>query len=193
MEVLSVCVGVPRAVRSKSGWSGIHKRPVGGPVWVGRLGLAGDHILDTEHHGGVDQAVYLYTEPDYAWWAQALGRALEPGTFGENLLVSGLESAGVPIGQQVRVGAALLEIASARVPCVTLAERMDDPSFVKRFREARRPGLYARVLQEGEVRAGDPVTWAKQMPPGTETIGDNFEAFYTRHPEAASATPVSPG
>lgn len=193
MDILSVCVGVPRAVRSKSGWSGIHKQPVSGPVWVGRLGLAGDHILDTEHHGGADQAVYLYTEPDYAWWAQALGKALEPGTFGENLLMSGLESAGVFIGQQLKVGAALLEIASARVPCVTLAERMDDPIFVKRFREARRPGMYARVLQEGEVRAGDQVTWVNERPADTETILDNFEAFYTRYPEAASATPVTPG
>ncbi|PNY80053.1 MOSC domain-containing protein [Deinococcus koreensis] len=187
MELLSVCVGQPRAVRSKSGWSGIHKRPVDGAVWVGRLGLEGDHILDTENHGGVDQAVYLYTEQDYAYWAQALGRALEPGTFGENLLVSGLASAGVPIGQQLRVGAALLEVTAARVPCVTLAERMDDPGFVRRFREARRPGMYARVLQEGEVRAGDPVTWANQRPQHAPTILDDFEAFYRRHPDAATA------
>lgn len=158
MQLVSVCVGEPRAVNSKSGWTGIHKQPVAGPVEVGPLGLAGDHILDTKHHGGPEQAVYIYTVPDYAWWAQALGRPLAPGTFGENLLFSGLESAAVRLGQRFQVGAVLLEVASARVPCVTLAERMGDPTFVRRFREARRPGLYARVLQAGPVQAGDPVT-----------------------------------
>ncbi|THF88572.1 MOSC domain-containing protein [Deinococcus sp. KSM4-11] len=188
MELLKVCVGQPRAVRSKSGWTGIHKLPVDGAVPVGRLGLSGDHILDTENHGGVEQAVYIYTTPDYAYWAERLGRELEPGTFGENFLFSELESATVSIGQRFQVGTVLLEIASARMPCVTLAERMGDPGFVKKFREARRPGMYARVIEEGEVRAGDAVIWANQLPQGTETILDNFEAFYARHPGAATVT-----
>lgn len=192
MELLSVNVGQPRAVRSKSGWTGIHKRPVSGPVPVGRLGVGGDHILDTEHHGGAAQAVYIYTAPDYAFWADHLGRPLEPGTFGENFLFSELESATVRLGQRFQVGSVLLEIASARVPCVTLAERMDDPGFVKRFREVRRPGMYARVVENGEVEAGDPVIRLNELPVGTTTILDNFEAFYARHPGAASDTPVSP-
>ncbi|GHF32002.1 MOSC domain-containing protein YiiM [Deinococcus metalli] len=186
MRVLSVCVGQPRAMRSKSGWSGIHKMPVDGPVHVGRLGLAGDHILDTEHHGGVEQAVYIYTAPDYAWWSERLGRPLSPGTFGENLLLSDLESAAVRLGQRFRVGGAVLEVASARVPCVTLAERMGDPAFVKKFRDARRPGVYARVLHEGPVQAGDPVTLLDVAPGMDGTILDNFEAFYVRHPGAAT-------
>jgi len=185
MKLLSVCVGTPRAVRSKSGWTGIHKQPVAGEVFIGRLGLTGDHILDTENHGGPDQAVYIYTQPDYEVWSAQLGRSLEPGTFGENLLFSGLESASIRLGQRFSVGGALLETTFARIPCVTLAERMGDPGFVKRFREARRPGLYARVLQEGEARAGDPVTLVGSVADGAPTVLDNFEAFFAGQAETS--------
>ncbi|OLV17862.1 MOSC domain-containing protein [Deinococcus marmoris] len=178
MQLLSVCVGIPRAIRSKSGWTGIHKQPVEGAVLVGRLGLSGDHILDTENHGGPDQAVYIYTQPDYDFWSAELGRKLEPGTFGENLLFSDLESASVRLGQQFAVGGALLEITFARIPCVTLAERMGDLGFVKRFRDVGRPGLYARVIQQGEVRAGDNVTFANAVANAAPTVLDNFEAFF---------------
>ncbi|CAM4422132.1 MOSC domain-containing protein [Deinococcus marmoris] len=178
MNLLSVCVGVPRAVRSKSGWTGIHKQPVDGAVLIGRMGLSGDHILDTENHGGPDQAVYIYTGPDYAFWSAELGRKLEPGTFGENLLFSALESASVRLGQRFQVGGALLEVTFARIPCVTLAERMGDPGFVRRFREAGRPGMYARVIQEGEVREGDTVTLENSPSNDAPTVLDNFQAFF---------------
>lgn len=178
MKLLNVCVGIPRATRSKSGWTGIHKQPVDGAVFIGRLGLSGDHILDTENHGGPDQAVYIYTQPDYAFWSAKLGRVLEPGTFGENLLFSELESASVRIGQQFRVGGALLEITFARIPCVTLAERMGDLGFVRKFREVGRPGMYARVIREGEVQAGDAVCLENNPPEDAPTILENFEAFF---------------
>ncbi|GGL74467.1 MOSC domain-containing protein [Deinococcus aerolatus] len=187
MKLLGVCVGTPQAVRSKSGWTGIHKRPVAGAVFIGRLGLSGDHILDTENHGGPDQAVYIYTGPDYRFWSARLGRQLAPGTFGENLLFSDLQSASVRLGQQFRVGSALLEVTFARIPCVTLAERMGDPGFVRRFRDAGRPGMYARVLQEGEVRAGDPVTPVGSVLTDAPTVLDNFEAFFS------GQEPLSPG
>lgn len=185
MKLLSVCVGTPRAVRSKSGWTGIHKQPVEGAVFIGRLGVTGDHILDTANHGGPDQAVYIYTRPDYDFWSAQLGRELEPGTFGENLLFSELESASVRLGQRFQVGGALLEVTFARIPCVTLAERMGDPGFVRRFREARRPGMYARVVQEGEVRAGDSVTPGNDVADDAPTVLGNFEAFFPQQAEAA--------
>ncbi|MDV6375233.1 MOSC domain-containing protein [Deinococcus arenicola] len=182
MNLLSVCVGTPRAMRSKSGWTGIHKRPVEGAVFIGRLGLSGDHILDTENHGGPDQAVYIYTQPDYDFWSAELGRELEPGTFGENLVFSELESASVRLGQRFQVGSqvggAVLEITFARIPCVTLAERMGDPGFVKKFRKVGRPGMYARVIQEGEVWAGDTVTLENSVSDDAPTVLNNFEAFF---------------
>ncbi len=182
MQLLSVNVGQRQPIAAKDGSSGIFKRPVGQPVQVGRLGLVGDHIQDTKNHGGPDQAVYVYTQPDYDHWAALLNQALAPGSFGENLLISELESASVPIGTQLRVGEAVLEVTSARLPCDTLSARMNDPQFVKRFRRERRPGFYARVLQEGAVQVGDRVTLVYPLADDAPTVLDAFEFFYAKSP-----------
>jgi MOSC domain-containing protein YiiM len=159
MQLVSVNVGrAERIVGAKSiGQTGIYKRAVGEPVAIGPEGLAGDTICDVENHGGVDQAVYVYGTADYDWWEGELGRPLEPGAFGENLTISGLESASLSIGDRLHVGAVTLEVTAPRIPCGTLAARMGDPSFVKRFRAAERPGLYCRVIEPGVVRPGDPM------------------------------------
>ncbi len=159
MKLSSVNVGRERPIENgkASGKSGIYKRPVDEPVRVSTLGLAGDTISDTKNHGGEDQAVYVYTDPDYGWWAAELGRELAPGTFGENLTVTDFESADTSIGDRLRVGDVILEVTAPRIPCATLAARMGDPRFVKRFRWAERPGLYCRVIREGVVRAGEAV------------------------------------
>ncbi|MEW6093825.1 MAG: MOSC domain-containing protein [Chloroflexota bacterium] len=138
--------------------TGIYKHSVHGPVRVTALGLEGDFVADTKHHGGPDQAVYIYGAADYAWWERELGRKLAPGTFGENLTVSELESACFSIGDRLTVGEVILEVTAPRIPCGTFARRMGDPQFVKRFRDAERPGLYCRVLREGVAQAGDEVT-----------------------------------
>ena len=158
MKLISVNIGKAQAIGAKSGQTGIYKQPVQSSVAVSRLGLEQDTICDTENHGGVDQAVYVYGELDYAWWSQTLGKDLHPGTFGENLTVSGLESAPLQLGDRFTVGEVRLEVTSPRVPCVTLAARMEDPAFVKRFRQAERPGVYCRVVQPGQVQVGDEVT-----------------------------------
>jgi MOSC domain-containing protein YiiM len=182
MKLLSVNMGQSQPIASKSGLTGIFKQSASGPVQIGTLGLCGDHIEDKKHHGGPDQAVYVYTQPDYDHWSALLGRELSPGTFGENLLIPELESARLPIGTRLRVGAARLEVTSARIPCSVLAARMDDPEFVKRFRRERRPGAYARVLEAGSVQAGDDVEIEFQPPEGSATVLDAFEFFYARSP-----------
>ncbi len=181
MRLLSVNLGQERTIRNAkaSGKTGIHKLPVSVSVQVKANGMADDEISDTRNHGGVDQAVYVYGNSDYAWWSEALGRELPPGTFGENLTITELESARVCIGDRLRLGSVILEVTAPRIPCVTLAMRMGDPSFVKRFREAERPGLYCRVIQEGYVQSGDSVTL--QGYPGdkitaVEIFRDFFEA-----------------
>ena len=163
MRLLSVNVGaeVPIEGARKSGKTGIFKRGVEGPVAVTPLGLAGDTISDAENHGGVDQAVYIYGASDYAWWSEELGRELPPGTFGDNLTVSGLESANCCIGDRFLVGPVVLEVTAPRIPCSTLSARMGDRMFVKRFVRAERPGLYCRVIHGGEVRTGDAVELAR--------------------------------
>lgn len=179
MRILSVNLGraTPLAKAKPSGVSGIYKLPTPEPVDITRLGIPGDAICDTENHGGVDQAVYLYGEPDYIWWSHELGMQLQPGTFGENLTVSGLESAHAWIGDRLAIGSVLLEVTSPRIPCVTLAARMGDPQFVKRFRRAERPGLYCRVLQEGSVQAGDEVLYTRYSGEAFPAI-EMFRHFY---------------
>lgn len=157
MKLEGVRIGKSAPIDAKSGRSGIFKQAQAGRVRIGALGLEGDTIVDVAHHGGADQAVYLVGTEDYAWWSRELGREVAPGTFGENLTVGGLDSAGLVLGDRFRIGAVLLEVTSPRIPCVTLAARMGDKGFVKRFLDASNPGAYARVLQTGAVAESDPV------------------------------------
>jgi len=181
MHILSVNVGqrTPIANAKASGITGIYKTPAAEPARVTALGLAGDFIADTEHHGGVDQAVYVYGTDDYDWWAAELGRPLAPGTFGENLTVAGLASGELAVGDRLRLGEVVLEVTAPRIPCVTLAARMGDPAFVKRFRAAERPGAYCRVLREGPVAAGEAVTLEPYAGPRLG-LPESFRDFYTK-------------
>jgi MOSC domain-containing protein YiiM len=187
MELISVNVGQVEAIRyaKRSDETGIYKHSVSEPVHITAAGLAGDAVCDTKNHGGPDQAVYVYTAPDYAWWSAALQWELEPGTFGENLTISDLESAGLNVGDRLYVGNVILQVTAARIPCVTLATRMGDPNFVKRFRAAERPGVYCRVLQPGAARAGDPVRLERYTGP-TITILEMFRSFYDTNQDETS-------
>jgi MOSC domain-containing protein YiiM len=179
MHLLSVNIGHKQPIQNakKSGETGIYKLPVPTPVQVTELGLVDDAICDLKNHGGPDQAVYIYTQPDYDWWSQSLGRQLAPGTFGENLTLSDLESAACSVGDRLHIGPVILEVTSPRMPCSTLAARMADPAFIKRYRAAERPGLYCRVIQPGLLQAGDPVTLETCAGP-TLTLLEMFRDFY---------------
>ncbi|MFY8217164.1 MAG: MOSC domain-containing protein [Chthoniobacterales bacterium] len=161
MHVLSINVGYPELLKSgkSSQPTGIIKRPVRGEMSVTKDGLPGDAICNQKYHGGPDQAVYVYGQPDYDWWEASLGRKLEPGIFGENLTITDLESASLHLGDRFMIGDAVLEVTSPRVPCATLAGRMEDSGFVKKFRAAERPGVYCRVITKGVIRTGDQVDY----------------------------------
>jgi MOSC domain-containing protein YiiM len=159
LKILSVNVGKAEPFQHTTPKvTGIFKKPQAGPVHVGAYGLVGDAICDLDHHGGLDQAVYLYGQPDYDFWSAEIGRELEPGTFGENLTIANLESASINIGDRLVLGSLVMEVNSPRIPCRTFAARMDDKYFVKKFLAANRPGIYCRVLAEGSVQAGDVLT-----------------------------------
>ncbi len=138
--------------------TGIFKKPQAGRIHIGALGLEGDAICDLAHHGGLDQAVYLYGQPDYDFWSAEIGRALAPGTFGENLTIANMESAKINLGDRFILGSLVMEVNSPRIPCRTFAARMDDKYFPKKFLAANRPGIYCRVLAEGPVQEGDVLT-----------------------------------
>lgn len=138
--------------------TGICKNPVAGPVYLDETGVRGDSIVDQEHHGGADQAVYAYSADDYDWWKNTTGRDYSPGLFGENLTIRGLPS-DMNIGDRLLIGEVVLEATAPRIPCSTFATRMQDSGFGMAFRAAERPGIYFRVLNSGEVTAGDAVTF----------------------------------
>ncbi len=133
--------------------SGIFKTPADGPVQLRQEGLVGDAIADQAHHGGPDQAAYLYSAEDYVWWQERLEIPLPPGTFGENLTLDRWWPE-PRVGDRLTCGAVQLELTAPRIPCATLAGRMRDLKFVPKFIEGNRPGSYARVTGAGELFAG---------------------------------------
>lgn len=158
------------------GTTAIDKRPVDGPVKVGRLGLYADVQADRKYHGGEDQAVYAYAAEDADWWAEQLGRDIPPGLFGENLRVEGLDVSNARVGERWRVGDdVVLEVTVPRTPCMTFARWMgeDDNGWVRRFSDARRLGAYLKVVTTGSVRAGDPIE-VSAAPAGAPTILDIY-------------------
>jgi len=157
--------------------TGIDKRPVEQAL-VGPLGVEGDVVANAKHHGGPDQAVYLYARADYDWWVAELGRPLAPGTFGENLTIPELDVLERRPGDRFRIGAVLLELTSARIPCSVFAHRMGDRHWVKRFRDAERPGSYARVLEPGMLAVGDPIELIQRD--DGPTLLDSFRLYYDR-------------
>ena len=181
MKLLNVNLGQERTLERKgrAEQTGIFKLPTEGAVKVTKLGLEGDVIVSKKHHGGPDQALYVYGAADYEWWSKELGKELGPGTFGENLTISELESAQFNVGDYLHVGKVTLQVTAPRIPCGTFAARMNDSQWVKRFRQAERPGLYCRVMIEGWVRAGDAVS---MEPYSGDTISvlEMFREFYNK-------------
>lgn len=155
----SVNVGVPREIPGPGGpvLTAIGKAPVAGRVHARGVNLAGDDQADRSVHGGVDKAVYAYALEDTEWWEGELGRALGPGAFGENLSTRGVDVTGALIGERWRIGSVLLEVSEPRFPCYKLGVKMGDPLFVKHFAKAVRPGAYLRIVEEGDLGAGDAV------------------------------------
>ena len=182
LQLISVNLGEERILqrRDRIERTGIFKYPTLEPVRVTKLGMEGDVIASKKHHGGPDQAVYVYGRGDYEWWEHKLGRDLAPGTFGENLTIQALESITFNVGDYLHIGDVTLQVTAARIPCGTFASRMADPQWVKRFRQAERPGLYCRVLKEGFVKAGQTVT-VDRYPDETISILEIFREYYNRN------------
>jgi len=161
---------------SSVGVTSIDKRPVDG-ARVDASGLVGDSISDTEHHGGPDQAVYIYTREDYRYWEDELGRPLSAGAFGENITLVGMSSNMVNVGDQFVIGDVVLEATSARIPCGTFQHHLQEDDWVSRFRDGRRPGVYCRVRTEGDISAGAMVDYVPVE--GTISILEIQDLFYT--------------
>jgi MOSC domain-containing protein YiiM len=158
-RVISVNVGTVREVewRGEMVPTAIWKTPVAGRVALRGVNFAGDDQADRTVHGGPDKAVYAYAREDYDYWRTHEGLDVEPALFGENLTVEGVDLSNALIGERWSVGSTLLEVAQIRLPCFKLGIRLGDPRFPRRFQHVGRMGAYLRVVQEGDVGAGDPI------------------------------------
>ncbi|MBV9601481.1 MAG: MOSC domain-containing protein [Chloroflexi bacterium] len=143
--------------------SAIWKQPVGGPVSVRGVNLAGDDQADRHAHGGPDKAVYAYAVEDYRFWRDHERIAIEPGLFGENLTLVGVDVSGARIGERWQIGSLVLEVSQPRIPCYKLGMRLGDQMFPRRFAAAGRPGAYLRIVREGLVAAGVSQFWINDM------------------------------
>jgi ferredoxin-NADP reductase/MOSC domain-containing protein YiiM/ferredoxin len=166
-SLVSVNVGLPRDVE----WQGkvvrtaIWKQPVSGRVHVRGLNIDGDGQGDLAGHGGENRAVMVYQLDSYRYWETFLQRHdLEYGRFGENLTVDGLPDNEVCIGDRYRIGSALFEVTQPRVTCYRVGIRMNNPQMPALLVSHRRPGFYFRVIEEGEIGAGDAITKVAEGP-----------------------------
>jgi MOSC domain-containing protein YiiM len=158
MKLLSVNVSLPREVQHgrKTVTTGIFKEPVNGRVMLRTLNLDGDGQADLIGHGGIYKAAYVYSIENYDYWKRELGRTdFTFGQFGENFTVEGMLEDEIHVGDVFRVGSALVAVTQPRVPCYKLGIKMGLPRFVKMYLASCQVGFYLRVLEEGEVGAGD--------------------------------------
>src|SRR4051794_29093251 len=159
-RLVSVNVGLPQEItwRGQTVFTGIWKEPVEGPRAVRRLNLDGDGQGDLEGHGGEQRAVYVYQLDSYRYWQDQMHRDdFSFGQFGENFTVEGLSDDEVCISDRYRIGSALFEVSQPRVTCYRVGIRMNEPRMAALLVAHGRPGFYFRVLEEGEVQAGDDV------------------------------------
>ena len=166
-RLLSVNVGLPREIawRGKTVYTSVWKEPVQGRRLVRRLNIDGDAQGDLHGHGGEHRAVFVYQMDSYHYWERELKRAdFTFGQFGENFTVEGLADSEVCVGDRYRIGGALFEVTQPRVTCYRVGIRMDEPRMAALLVAHHRPGFYFRVLEEGEVGAGDEIVKVAEGP-----------------------------
>ena len=179
-RLLSVNVGLPRDIswQGKTVHTGIWKTPVQGRRMARRLNIDGDGQGDLQGHGGEHRAVFVYQIDSYRYWQAQLGRAdFAYGQFGENFTIDGLPDAEVCIGDRYRIGRGLFEVTQPRVTCYRLGIRMDEPQMAALVVAHHRPGFYFRVLEEGDVEAGDDIVKVVAGPEGL-TIAETDALLY---------------
>lgn len=183
--LVSVNVGLPQDVD----WQGrivrtaIWKRPAAGRVHVRKLNIDGDGQGDLAGHGGEHRAVMVYQLESYRYWESVLSRHnLEYGQFGENLTVDGLADSDVCIGDRYRIGSTLLEVTQPRVTCYRVGIRMNNPQMPALLVSHRRPGFYFRVIEEGEIGAGDVITKVAEGPERVSVAEVDALLYLPGHP-----------
>lgn len=190
-QITHVRVGGPQtrhANNARGDWeTSFGKRPAEGPVWVGREDLAGNQQADISVHGGSERAVLFYAMRNYEYWSELLSipqsEAVARG-FGENVTVEGIDESGIYIGDHLKIGDAIVEVGQPRSPCWKIGEFWGVPDLTKRVFQTGKTGWFARVIAEGNVRAGDSVTVVQRSEQNVSVLDVNLLtlALDTRRP-----------
>ncbi|MEI7541005.1 MAG: MOSC domain-containing protein, partial [Actinomycetes bacterium] len=157
------------------GKTGIDKRSAIGPVRFSNDEVSGDVVVDRNHHGGYHQAVYAYAREDADWWEKEISQTIANGRFGENLTTTGIDVNQALVGERWRIGTTILEVSQPRIPCRVFAGFWQRPTLIKDFMAAGKPGTYLRIIQEGEISAGDSIEIISK-PDHAITIADLYAA-----------------
>ncbi|MFZ0785142.1 MAG: MOSC domain-containing protein, partial [Candidatus Acidiferrales bacterium] len=200
-RLLSVNVGLPRDIawKGRTVHTGIWKDPVPGRCRVGRLDLDGDGQGDRAGHGGEHRAVFVYQIESYRYWQEQLKRTdFVHGQFGENFTIEGLPDDTVCIGDRYQIGSALFEVTQPRVTCYRVGIRMNQPLMASLLTSSGHPGFYFRVLQEGEVGAGDEIVKVGESAERMTIAEINALLYSPNHPpdrleRAVRISALSPG
>jgi len=158
MKIISTNIAKPTIIewRGQNVETGIYKYAVESPIFLGTEDVLNDHVIDRRYHGGSDKACYLYSVDHYPFWQKKYpNQDWEWGMFGENLTVSGLKESEIRIGDRFQIGNAEVQVTQPRQPCFKLGVRFGDQSVVSDFWTLPFPGVYVRVLSQGEVKSGD--------------------------------------
>lgn len=195
--IRSLQVGLPRTMENKNlsgqtplSWStGFYKESCSGPIWLGRVNLAGDGQADLENHGGPEKAVNVYPMEHYPYWESVYGhRTFEAGNFGENFSIEGLRETDVCIGDVFEIGETLVQISQPRQPCWKLARYWGIKDLALKVQETGRTGWYFRVLKEGLVTTGDRlVLTERHYPEWTVATANKIMHHETQDRQAAQA------
>lgn len=183
MKVASVNIATKQSViyNGSPVETGIFKKPVGSSILLKKEGVLHDTVVDTARHGGVEKACYLYGLEAYQFWKDQYPNATwEFGMFGENITVRGLDEADISIGDVFRIGEAVVQVSQPRQPCYKLGFRFNDPSIVDKFKQAPYPGVYVRVLQEGNVSNNDTIQFISTS--DSLTVLEIFQLLYEPEP-----------
>ena len=180
MKIISTNIAKPTIIewRGQKVETGIYKYAVESPIFLGSADVVNDHVIDRRYHGGSDKACYLYSADHYPFWQNKYpSQDWTWGKFGENLTISGLNQSEIRIGDRFRIGYAEVQVTQPRQPCFKLGVRFGDQSVVSDFWASLYPGVYVRVLSQGEVQSGDEMILMERDPESL-SVSQVFSIFH---------------
>ena len=184
MKVISLNIGKKESVkwRGKMVETGIFKKPVSHPIFLGETDVKSDIVVDRRYHGGVDKACYLYSADHYAYWKEKFPNLdFQYGIFGENITVEGLNEEELQIGDIFSIGECRIQITQPRQPCFKLGIRFKSQTIVKQFINSPFPGVYVKIIEQGKVKIGDTLTLSERL---HDSIGllEVWDLLYAKDP-----------